>query len=1566
MSVYVNTFGTTSLGLNKNGYLDISSSNLYLNSQNITESFFGISNNDIFHVIAYDSSSNVLFYSEEHPNKQFSKIEYTYVDVDNNTFDYYYNKSIPYIIKNPQGDSIFDVGGFIRDNKLSGSFDLVINPVTNVFTYDDSLIVTSIGSSRKEVKLSPSFFNYIPVDQIIECAFSGSNILINNTSSLDVLSGITYTVNCPQGVDDLFISKNNNGIPYNKGIVFQKSKKQIIIDFTEFPLTQTLWICDKTKRYESAKLILSGTVSPKDYISNVEFLTLDSKTFAVKQIYDLITHRMSLFNVYELYNVFSQNYQSFIDDIKVSLNLSSNSQIVEAISSLYYGLSTFDYQLNQNKTLTGIFSYIINYLNFNYDVNGNFDELLSDIKHIVSQCVEKYIEFKTRGNRITKEETNTSIFFNSLFNYFFTNIIQSVYTDYSLKFKTPLNSALNFGNGRIYQIINSRIDYVNGEPVYVVKLTESLEDDISEKTICKNVINISIEPTYQNITCLPQKKEIKKIVLTSTNFSVSEDGNPSISKKKTPMFTSDMLAVTSTTSSLIDTTIKSQTFNIDFTDFNNFVVFSSANLRVKIFENKLITLSNLYTERNTILSSSVYDTTRDNRLSAIDNNILSTIKSFDFYESYLYNTGEFNYDSVSKMFVEYNGVTWKQSSYVLDLEAKARAYDKQNLDSLVNNTPQYIHDSNDSTREKQTSDKKIENYDDYLKFLCMIGHYFDNLYLYISNFQFYKKIDGDSVSETPKNILNHVLNSFGIDVPPCVSTGADDSTIEEYRLSTTEIESLRNSISLDAKTKEIWKRMLDNLPYLYKSKGTMECLRYIFLIYGIPENLLNIREFGGGYYDSNIQSKNIKSEYIFAPEFIGTDGEVISIEDISGHESVDFKLYIDSKKYADKNKLIIPIYNRYNDSVYHGQQHFFSFGLIKEHDNIGRMYFLIKDNHINPTDVLYRYVSEPLMLFNDDMYSVMIRKGETIDTSFVKYDILIGNMSTIPAGETYKTYTLYLPLSASIISSVESNDFWGNSTFLQPSSSLSASVPLYYSQSIDVASSLRGMSMSTDDSDETFKHTGNISDTINYTFITSSFYGCIDKITYQLTTSSNDTFLNKCYNYNYYCDGRVEDTAENIYYRFNFYPPIDISVSSSVGKGYQIGNFNGNYSNVNGYMKNFSGSNYVNVWNTSSCSYDIECVFPYQCKKFYLSNTYFTNEVGPDREENDKIDSVDLVNTTNTVYVNKKFSQKSKKDYYVDSNKLGIFLNPLLERNEDILDFFGTSDIISSISRPAFIYSGSYKSLETLRRNFYSMPVDKILFNELFTVYKVYVDKSIFDTFKFFLPVRNKVYTGILIEPTILERPKIESKPLLVENVSLGESVVEPIKDVSAQILTSSNVYAQFEFTSSNHTYPFSNFEGFYAINDTPDEYQLKLFINPVGLTEYNNNYYNVYVDAEPKTMYNQIGDNISGTVCKKFNKLILISGSVSVTTSSTDSNPYKFYMSDRYTKVTGKNYYNNLSFKPLSFRKETYLMSGSVSNNPVYFIKSRQTNNTTISNDSMITDTNPVISITVGNVIKS
>ena len=69
---------------------------------------------------------------------------------------------------------------------------------------------------------------------------------------------------------------------------------------------------------------------------------------------------------------------------------------------------------------------------------------------------------------------------------------------------------------------------------------------------------------------------------------------------------------------------------------------------------------------------------------------------------------------------------------------------------------------------------------------------------------------------------------------------------------------------LDDVNKEIYKRIYHNLPYLLKKKGTVEGLRTLLTIYGIPDNIVRINEFGGKSTTVTNNYDNFQDQFNYA------------------------------------------------------------------------------------------------------------------------------------------------------------------------------------------------------------------------------------------------------------------------------------------------------------------------------------------------------------------------------------------------------------------------------------------------------------------------------------------------------------------------------------------------------------------------------------------------------------------------------------------------------------------------------------------------------------------------------
>jgi hypothetical protein len=140
----------------------------------------------------------------------------------------------------------------------------------------------------------------------------------------------------------------------------------------------------------------------------------------------------------------------------------------------------------------------------------------------------------------------------------------------------------------------------------------------------------------------------------------------------------------------------------------------------------------------------------------------------------------------------------------------------------------------------------------------MLGQQFDTLYLYYGEVSNKYNADNRIDAGVSRDLISDILKDFGIKIyqnnfstddlyssflgitnnlsllPP---TGSE--LITNYVTASNEV------IPLENINVETYKRIYHNLPLLFKKKGTVEGLRLLINLYGIPDTILRISEFGG-------------------------------------------------------------------------------------------------------------------------------------------------------------------------------------------------------------------------------------------------------------------------------------------------------------------------------------------------------------------------------------------------------------------------------------------------------------------------------------------------------------------------------------------------------------------------------------------------------------------------------------------------------------------------------------------------------------------------------------------------
>jgi len=412
---------------------------------------------------------------------------------------------------------------------------------------------------------------------------------------------------------------------------------------------------------------------------------------------------------------------------------------------------------------------------------------------------------------------------------------------------------LNFGNNQLVIANNITLD---GETI-LIKLYEPLLSSFQLKSTLWVVEQVADPIAY--LVSLPNVPIVvdDSIKLKGPNFNLNVKTQVNNSTEPIDYNT---LVGTNISSSLqqINSYYEdpSVAINVDYTEFNNFIHFSSAQKRISNFFYKLEQIEN-WTSLAAI-GSGIAVTTTSASTAFYQNLINETITNFDNYEYYLYfSSGSTSYpkSNSSSPYNLYPTTSPEAQTWITSSLTSGLAYDENNSDWIYYAIPEYIRE--DSLNQS------------YLDFCNMVGHFYDeNVWVYIKDIT--NKWDNDNrinagispdliaqqLRDLGFNIYENNFSSFNLfsstlGITPSGSyfpypnmTGSLP-TPTGYEYVNSFITGSNEILPQDLVNKRIYKRLYNALPYLYKKKGTVDGIRALATIYGIPNTLLRINEFGG-------------------------------------------------------------------------------------------------------------------------------------------------------------------------------------------------------------------------------------------------------------------------------------------------------------------------------------------------------------------------------------------------------------------------------------------------------------------------------------------------------------------------------------------------------------------------------------------------------------------------------------------------------------------------------------------------------------------------------------------------
>ena len=473
-----------------------------------------------------------------------------------------------------------------------------------------------------------------------------------------------------------------------------------------------------------------------------------------------------------------------------------------------------------------------------------------------------------------------------------------------------LDFYINLGDNIHFIANNIQLD--NSDPLspsILIKLYEPLPTEISLKTEMW-VVTILENPLAYNIIF---EEEIIVIEdsspLKGPNFNLDlkdQINNSTLELSYTNLINTTLTSSKNQFNSLLEE--KEIDINIDYTDYSEFVHFSSAKTRLENFYYK-VNLIEQYSSSIAILTSDITGSASSSlevieSKATLESRIDNIITNFDGYDYYLY------YESSSFAWPKTNStkpyilattgsidvLNWygsvnEASPYFGGQIYSASVYDGDNKDNLIYTIPEYLRED--------------PNNASYELFVNMVAQHYDNIWIYYKDVS--QKFNSDNRLNygVSKDIVGDAIRDFGVKLYqnnfsnddlytaflgltpegglfPFPNITSSLPTPTGYEYINTLISASNDIIPLNDVNKSLYKRLYHNLPYLLKAKGTIPGLRALIISYGIPDTILRINEFGGkdkvniNDWDYYYNKYNLKFDTL-GTNFITTDWTLNSL-----------------------------------------------------------------------------------------------------------------------------------------------------------------------------------------------------------------------------------------------------------------------------------------------------------------------------------------------------------------------------------------------------------------------------------------------------------------------------------------------------------------------------------------------------------------------------------------------------------------------------------------------------------------------------------------------------------------
>jgi hypothetical protein len=895
---------------------------------------------------------------------------------------------------------------------------------------------------------------------------------------------------------------------------------------------------------------------------------------------------------------------------------------------------------------------------------------------------------------------------------------------------------LNFGENNLILANNIELDNRDiSNPTILVKLYNPLPNSFDLNSTLWVVTTVEEQTSYRAVYPIEPIVFDDTIKISGPNFNL--DLKDQVNNSTLELSYNDLISTTLTSSfnqlnSLLEE--KEIDINIDYTNFSNFIHFSSAKTRLENFYYKIELLEE-YSSSIAILDSTINSPNNVSSSKAIyEAKISQIITNFDGYDYYLYySSGSYSwpkinseppyqlYPTTSPTVLNWIGSDDESSPYYGGLLLSASLYDLENVNNLYFAIPEYLR--NDPSN------------DNYQLFIEMVGQHYDNIWIYYKDVT--EKYNADNRLEygVSKDIVADAIRDFGIKLYqnnfsnedlytaflgltpegglfPFPNITGSLPTPSGFEYINTFTSASNDYLPLDDVNKSLYKRIYHNIPYLLKAKGTLPGLRALITSYGIPDTILRINEYGG--------KDKINSN--------------------------DWDYWQDEFNYAfhtEGNNFISSFFHPMNSNWINNTQ-----------GTPESLMFRFKTNGLPTTNIPYSQslwskqfdTSYLTLTYTGSGYTSGSYSGSIIDP-YYQYATL----------NFYPSYNFDPTISASIYLPFFDGGWWSIMISIMPFNT-SYDFTLYAANKIYeggdngtligfiTSSSLIGDTADWDSNGDCYFASSSIVNGDIYL----PFSGSLQEIRYYANTMNEDVFRDYVMN-PYSIEGNSINSS-----------PDELIFRAPLGGELYTGSIS--------IHPKITGS-----WAITN-SFVSSSDFYFDQTPIFVPNTeYFFYDQPIAGIKNAISDKIRIENTVipegDTLSPFMSLSQMANisQSYTQNINYLEVAFSPTNEINEDIMDQIGSFNIGEYIGDPRLRSSSaeSYPALDQLRNEYFQKYISNYNLTDFIRLIKFF-DNSLFKMIRDFVPARTSLASGVVIKQHLLERNKYPQPQVEWEDLDIS------------------------------------------------------------------------------------------------------------------------------------------------------------------------------------------------------